>query len=69
MLSYLRYNVDLRADSVQKLEPALKDPKLIESLSAMDSPANMKILHRLGVLAGERDVRRDHFPAAFDLRL
>jgi predicted acylesterase/phospholipase RssA len=67
-LSYLRYNVDLRADSVQKLEPALKDPKLIESLSAMDSPANMKILHRLGVLAGERDVRRDHFPAAFDLR-
>jgi uncharacterized protein len=67
-LTYRRYNVDLRASSVQELEPALQDPKLIESLSAMDSPANMTTLHRLGVLAAQRDIKAEHFPAAFDLK-
>ena len=67
-LTYRRYNVDLRARSVQQLEPALKDPKVIESLSAMDSPANMTVLHRLGTLAAQRDIDPAHFPAAFDLK-
>jgi uncharacterized protein len=67
-LTYRRYNVDLRASSVRELEPALKDPKLIEALSAMDSPTNMTILHRLGTLAAQRDIIPAHFPAAFDLR-
>jgi uncharacterized protein len=67
-LSYRRYNVDLRASSVQQLEPALKDMKLIESLSAMDSPANMTVLHRLGTLAAQRDIEAAHFPAVFDLK-
>jgi uncharacterized protein len=67
-LTYRRYNVDLRASSLQQLEPALQDPKVIESLSAMDSPANMTVLHRLGMLAAQRDIQRDHFPAAFDLK-
>ncbi|MGH8189780.1 MAG: hypothetical protein ACREUC_24705 [Steroidobacteraceae bacterium] len=40
---------------------------MIASLSAMDAPANMELLHRLGTLAAQRDVRPDHFPAAFDL--
>lgn len=67
-LTYRRYNVDLRATSVQELEPALTDPKLIESLSAMDSPANMIVLHRLGTLAAQRDIKDEHFPATFDLQ-
>lgn len=67
-LTYRRYNVDLRASSLQQLEPALQDPKVIESLSAMDSPANMTVLHRLGMLAAQRDVQGDHFPAPFDLK-
>jgi hypothetical protein len=33
----------------------------------MDSPANMTILHRLGALAAQRDIKPEHFPAAFDL--
>lgn len=66
-MSYLRYNVDLRASSVQQLDPALQDAELIDSLSAMDAPANMELLHRLGALAAQRDVRPEHFPAAFDL--
>jgi hypothetical protein len=66
-LTYRRYNVDLRSSRVQELEPALQDPKLIESLSAMDSPANMTVLHRLGTLAAQRDIASEHFPAVFDL--
>lgn len=66
-LTYRRYNVDLRSSSVQQLEPALKDPKLIESLSAMDTPANMTVLHRLGTLAAQREIEPAHFPAVFDL--
>jgi predicted acylesterase/phospholipase RssA len=67
-LTYRRYNVDLRATRVQELEPALTDAKLIESLSAMDSPANMTVLHRLGTLAAQRDIKAEHFPATFDLK-
>jgi hypothetical protein len=67
-LTYRRYNVDLRSTSVQELEPALQDPKVIESLSAMDSPANMTLLHRLGALAAQRDIKAEHFPASFDLK-
>lgn len=67
-LTYRRYNVDLRATSLRELEPALQDPKVIESLSAMDSPANMTVLHRLGMLGAQRDIKSEHFPAAFDLK-
>ena len=66
MLSYLRYNVDLRGQPVKSLDPTLKD-EAIESLSAMDAPANMETLHHLGELAARRDIHSDHFPPAFDL--
>jgi len=36
-------------------------------LSAMDAPENMPILHRLGVLAAERDVLAGDLPSTFDL--
>ena len=66
ILSYVRYNVDLRVEEVKRLDPTLKD-EVIESLSAMDAPQNMKALHRLGELAAGRDIQSAHFPAAFDL--
>lgn len=67
LMTYLRYNVDLRAESVRRLDPTMRDTKRIESLSAMDDPENMAVLHRLGVLAAETDIRAEHFPAGFDL--
>jgi predicted acylesterase/phospholipase RssA len=67
LLSYLRYNVDLGKESVQQLDPALKDDERIASLVEMDAPDNMDVLHRLGCLAAERDVRARDFPAGFDL--
>jgi len=67
LLSYLRYNVDLRSESLALLDPALTEPKLIESLSAMDAAENMTVLHRLGQLAAERDIRDSDFATNFDL--
>ena len=67
LLTYLRYDVDLRKESVQDLEPELTDDKLIDSLSDMDAPENMKILHRLGVLAAAAKVKEEDFEAKFNL--
>ena len=67
LLSYLRYNVDLRKASVHRLDPSLTDSKGIESLSEMDAPENMAVLHRLGTLAAERDVKGGDFASVFDL--
>ena len=66
MLSYLRYNVDLRHESVKSLDSTLDD-EAIESLSAMDAPGNMGMLHHLGQLAAGRDIQSGQFPPAFDL--
>ncbi len=67
LLSYLRYNVDLRRENVQRLDPALTDQKVIESLSAMDAPGNMTVLHRLGKLAASEAVKSEDFASVFDL--
>jgi uncharacterized protein len=67
LMSYLRYDVDLRRDTLAALDPGLTDPKRIKALSAMDAPENMATLHRLGQLAGERDVAAADFAALFDL--
>jgi predicted acylesterase/phospholipase RssA len=66
VLSYLRYNVDLRRDAVKSLDATLEE-EAIESLSAMDAPANMETLHHLGSVAARHDIRPDHFPTTFDL--
>ena len=66
-LNYLRYNVDLRAESVQALDPTPLEASRIASLSAMDAPENMSYLHKLGVLAAARDVQAADFTAGFDL--
>jgi hypothetical protein len=66
LLTYLRYNIELSPGSVHQLKPELaKDT--IESLSEMDAPDNMDILHELGKLDADRSIRAESFPAAFDL--
>jgi len=67
LLTYLRYNVDLREESVRRLDPSLNDSELIESLSAMDAPENMAVLHKLGELAAKKGVEEGHFEKKFDL--
>jgi predicted acylesterase/phospholipase RssA len=67
LLSYVRYDVDLKPASVQDLLGDGARAVPIENLSAMDAPENMEALHRLGVAAGKRDVKSHHFPARFNL--
>jgi predicted acylesterase/phospholipase RssA len=67
LLSYLRYNVDLGKERVQELDPALIDEELIASLSSMDAPENMEVLHKLALTAAERGVSAGDFESNFDL--
>ncbi|HEX2123620.1 MAG TPA: patatin-like phospholipase family protein [Thermoanaerobaculia bacterium] len=68
LLTYVRYNAGLDAASVGDLlkEKAKEIP--VENLSAMDAPENMEALHQIGLAAGKRDVRSEHFPDSFDLK-
>lgn len=66
LLSYLRYNVSLSKDNVKRFDPTLTDSR-IESLSAMDAPENMVILHGLGTMAANLKVKSEDFPSVFDL--
>ena len=67
LLRYLRYDVDLGPENIQQLDGALTDKDRVGSLGEMDAPENMEILHRLGLLAGRRDVAASHFESIFDL--
>ena len=67
LVSYLRYDVDLRQEAVQALDPRLTDAQKIKSLSEMDAPENMDVLHELGLRAGQRDVDPADFASVFDL--
>ena len=68
LLRYLRYDVDLSHENIRELDGALAQTGRIGSLSDMDAPENMGVLHRLGTLAGKRDVAASHFASVFDLR-
>lgn len=68
LLSYVRYNLDLQPAAIRELLGAEADPLDIGNLTAMDAPENMQALHRLGLVAGQRQLKSEHFPVAFDLR-
>ncbi|HEY4614644.1 MAG TPA: patatin-like phospholipase family protein [Citricoccus sp.] len=67
LLSYLRYDVDLRREGVTALDGSVAASGRLESLARFDVPGNMPLLHRLGVLAGQRDVDPGHFSPVFDV--
>jgi hypothetical protein len=52
---------------VRALDPAAPSDAELLSLSEMDAPGNMAYLHKLGALAGARDMQPGHFSSAFDL--
>lgn len=67
LLRYLRYDVDLGDENIRNLDQALVGTDKIRDLGKMDAPKNMEVLHRLGMLAGKRDVSASHFDSVFDL--
>ena len=68
LLTYQRYDVELTQKGVQDLDPGIVDLEKIRSLKEMDTPENMKTLHRLGELAAARAIKDQHFPDHFDLQ-
>jgi uncharacterized protein len=68
LLGYLRYDVDLRRESVLALDDSAAGTGRIKSLNRLDAPGNMPLLYRLGRLAGQRDVDPRDFRPVFDLR-
>jgi len=66
-LTYLRYNVTFEADWFrQNLGLDWPDAD-VAALAAMDKPDNMPKLDEVGLAAGAKLMKENHFPAAFDL--
>jgi hypothetical protein len=68
MCGYLRYNVLLRSDWCKTHLGENRRPEDLKALQAMDEPANIAELDRVGRLAGQRLVKAEHFGADFDPR-
>lgn len=68
MMSYLRYDADLREQAVTALLGRALPAEQMANLTAMDVPDNLKVLHAIGQKLGDRDIKPEHFGAGFDLR-
>lgn len=66
LLTYLRYDTSLAPAAVQALLPDVPTDAAL-TLSEMDAPENMALLHRVGCQVGDRDVVAGDFPTVFDL--
>jgi hypothetical protein len=66
LLSYLRYNVVLESEWLAKHLEVDRDQPDLDTLARMDQPANMPALAELGKEAAEKQIRSEHFTAAFD---
>ena len=66
--SYLRYNVEMSKENLDRLAiPGLNDEKVL-NLMEMDSAENVEALIKIGEVAATNDVKPDHLPKAFDLQ-
>ncbi|GAB3646487.1 patatin-like phospholipase family protein [Ramlibacter alkalitolerans] len=67
LISYLRYDLDLRPAPVRELDDSLTNDKAIAALSEMDAPENMPVLYALAGKAADRCDLEADFPHGFDL--
>jgi uncharacterized protein len=67
LCSYLRFNVHFDREWYEMHMGESANAEKLKALEAMDEPANINELDRIGRLAGERLVRTEHFAPAFDL--
>ena len=67
LCSYLRYNVHLTSEWVEKHLGESINSEAMKALEAMDEPDNMEELSRLGQLAGRKLVEQSHFSKNFDV--
>ena len=66
-LSYLRYNVSFKADWFREYLDLDWPEADVTALAAIDEPKNMPKLDQVGIAAGMKLMKEEHFPAAFDL--
>ena len=65
LLTYVRYEVDLQTESLEKLGVSVSDKKL-KALREMSDAENRDQLLEIGRAAANRDVVAEHFPTAFN---
>jgi hypothetical protein len=65
LLSYLRYNVELEQKSLQAMGLDFSTRE-VEKLRNMCEVRNISQLDRIGSVAGDAQVREDHFPRALN---
>ena len=66
LITYLRYNTIL--DRSELMELGLKyTESQVKKLKNMSEVRNISQLDRIGLAAGERQIREEHFPQTFDL--
>jgi len=66
--SYIRYNVEMVKNELDKLGVTELTDEKVSDLMNMDHPANVDLLIRIGEAAAKEYVKTDHLPAAFDLK-
>ena len=66
--SYVRYNVEMSKDNLDKLQISGLDEKRVLDLMEMDSAENVEDLIKIGEEAAKIDVKGDHLPKTFDLK-
>ncbi|MGZ5136038.1 MAG: patatin-like phospholipase family protein, partial [Flavitalea sp.] len=66
--SYLRYNVEMSKENLDKLAIAGLNEEKIQNLMEMDSAENVEALIKIGEVAANNEVKPDHLPKAFDLK-
>jgi hypothetical protein len=66
MLTYLRYNVLLDPDWLNKELSIAVTTKEARQLAKMDKPKNVERLAGIGDTAAAKQIRSSHFPTSFD---
>jgi len=64
--TFLRYDAPLESKWLSENLDRHPAPRVLHALGRLDDDRQVPALHELGLAAGERLIRTDHFPAAFD---
>jgi predicted patatin/cPLA2 family phospholipase len=67
LATYARYNVLLEPGWMKTEVNVEQTPDQLAKIAEMDNPANMDELARIGEVAAQKQVKPEHFPAAFDI--
>jgi patatin-like phospholipase len=67
LATYARYNVLLEPGWMKTEVDIEQTPGELAKIAEMDNPANMDELARIGEVAANKQVKPEHFPAAFDI--